>query len=121
MHGDLCKHLGIDSSTDHPVLESIPKCLHKSPCPCQKLKNDLILYPLGIWHVFIYSIYTNIYHFRSMKYRQYALMPANRRIHLQVCLQIFHCLHWCTNHHDSLTHAFKVFEPRHVISNNVAF
>ena len=28
MHGDLCKHLGIDSST---VLESIPKCLHRSP------------------------------------------------------------------------------------------
>ena len=25
-HGDLCKHLGIDS-----VLESIPECLHKSP------------------------------------------------------------------------------------------
>ena len=42
MHGDLCKHLGIDSSTDHPdryrVLESIPKCLHKSPCACQILK-----------------------------------------------------------------------------------
>ena len=28
--------------------------------------------PLGIWHVFQYSINTNIYHFRSMKYRQYA-------------------------------------------------
>ena len=47
VHGDLCKHLGIDSSTDlddrysnlflnayinrRSVLESIPKCLHKSP------------------------------------------------------------------------------------------
>ena len=27
---------------------------------------------LCIWHVFLYSINTNIYHFRSMKYRQYA-------------------------------------------------
>ena len=75
VHGDLCKHLGIDSSTDHPdrysnlflnayindrysnlflnayinrrssrsVLESIPKCLHKSPCACLILKNGLIL------------------------------------------------------------------------------
>ena len=42
VHGDLCKHLGIDLSTDL-VLESIPKCLHKSPCACQILKNDLIL------------------------------------------------------------------------------
>ena len=37
VHGDLCKHLGIDSSTDRmivirSVLESIPKCLHKSLC-----------------------------------------------------------------------------------------
>ena len=40
VHGDLCKHLGIDSSS---VLESIPKCLHKSPCECRILKNDLIL------------------------------------------------------------------------------
>ena len=40
VHGDLCKYLGIDSSTDH---ESIPKFLHKSPCACRILKNDLIL------------------------------------------------------------------------------
>ena len=37
VHGHLCMHLGIDSSTDRMigirlVLESIPKCLHKSPC-----------------------------------------------------------------------------------------
>ena len=38
VHGDLCKHLGIDSSTDL-VLESIPKCLHKSPCACLILKK----------------------------------------------------------------------------------
>ena len=46
VHGDLCKHLEIDSSTDHPdrsVLESIPKCLHKSPCECPILKKDQIL------------------------------------------------------------------------------
>ena len=43
VHGDLCKHLGINSSTSRSVLESIPKCLHKSPCACQILKNDLIL------------------------------------------------------------------------------
>ena len=42
VHGDLCKHLGIDSST-RTVLESIPKCLHKSPCACLILKNGLIL------------------------------------------------------------------------------
>ena len=35
VHGDLCKHLGIDSST---------RCLHKSPCACLILKNGLILY-----------------------------------------------------------------------------
>ena len=40
VHGDLCKHLGIESRS---VLESIPKCLHKSPCACRILKNDLIL------------------------------------------------------------------------------
>ena len=40
VHDDLCKHLGIDSRS---VLESIPKCLHKSPCACLILKNDLIL------------------------------------------------------------------------------
>ena len=33
--------------------------------------------PLGIWHVFLYSIDTNIYHFQSMKYRQYALIPQS--------------------------------------------
>ena len=36
------------------------------------LKMMLFYSPSGIWHVFIHSINTNIYHFRSMKYRQYA-------------------------------------------------
>ena len=39
--GDLCKHLGIESSRS--VLESIPKCLHKSPCACLMLKIGLII------------------------------------------------------------------------------
>ena len=36
------------------------------------LKMIFFYSPLGIWHVFLYSINTDIYHFRSMKYRQYA-------------------------------------------------
>ena len=36
------------------------------------LKMIYFYSPLGIWHVFLYSINTNIYHFRSMKYQQYA-------------------------------------------------
>ena len=36
-HCDLCKHLGIDSSTD--LDEFIPKCLHKSPCACRIFKK----------------------------------------------------------------------------------
>ena len=54
------------------VIESIPKCWHKSPCACRILKMVQFYSPLGIWHVFLYSFNTNIYHFRSMKYRQYA-------------------------------------------------
>ena len=38
----------------------------------ENLKMIEVFSPLGIWHVFLYSINTNIYHFRSMKYRQYA-------------------------------------------------
>ena len=36
------------------------------------LKLIEVYSPLGIRHVFLYSINTNICHFRSMKYRQYA-------------------------------------------------
>ena len=35
------------------------------------LGNYLQQTTLGIWHVFLFSINTNIYHFRPMKYRQY--------------------------------------------------
>ena len=75
VHGDLCKHLGIDSSTDHPDRYSnlflnayINRHTHT-----EYLKMIEEYSPLRIWHVFfLYSINTNIYHFRSMKYRQYA-------------------------------------------------
>ena len=72
--GDLCKHLGIDSSTDHPDRYSnlflnvyINRHAHT-----EYLKIIEVYSPLGICHVFLYSISTNIYHFRFMKYRQYA-------------------------------------------------
>ena len=73
-HGDLCKHLGIDSSTDLDdrysdlfLIAYINRLAHT-----EYLKMIEVFSPLGMWHVFLYSIYTNIYHFRSMKYRQYA-------------------------------------------------
>ena len=61
MHGDLCKHLGIDLSTDLDDRYSnlfLNACIHRHV-------------HLGICHVFLHSIKTNIFHFRSMKYRQY--------------------------------------------------
>ena len=74
VHGDLCKHVGIDSSTDHLDRYSnlflnayINRHVH-----AEYLKMIEVYSPLGIWHVFLYSSNTNIYHFRSMKYRQYA-------------------------------------------------
>ena len=89
VHGDLCKHLGIDSSTDHPDRYSnlflnasstdhpdrysnlflnayINRHVH-----AEYLKMIQFYSPLGIWHVFLHNINTNIYHFRFMKYRQY--------------------------------------------------
>ena len=49
------------------------------------LKKIEVYSPLGIWQVFLCSINTNIYHFRSMNSRHYAYIPANRHIHLPVC------------------------------------
>ena len=73
----LCKHLGIDSSV---LLNAyINRHAHT-----EHLKMIEVYSPFGIWHVFLYSINTNIYHIRSMKNRQYAIIPANRRIHLPV-------------------------------------
>ena len=73
-HGDLSKHLGIDSSTD-PKDRYSSLFLNASinrPAHIEYLKMIEVYIPFGIWHVFLYSINTNIYHFRSMKYRQYA-------------------------------------------------
>ena len=73
-HGGLCKHLGIDSSTDlddrysNLFLNAYINRNAHTKC----LKMIYLYSPLGIWHVFLYSINTNIYHFRYMKYRQYA-------------------------------------------------
>ena len=74
VHGDLCKHLGIDSSTDHPDRYSnlILNAYINRHVHAEYLKMILFYSPLGIRHVFLYSINTNIYHFRSMKYQQYA-------------------------------------------------
>ena len=73
-HGDLCKHLGKDSSTDHPDRYSnlfLNAYIYRH-AHTEYLNMIKVYSPLGIWHVFLYSISTNIYHFRSMKYRQYA-------------------------------------------------
>ena len=85
-HGDLCKHLGIDSSTDLNDRYSnlFLNAYINRHAHTEYLKMISFYSLLGIWHVFLYSINTNIYHFRYMKYRQYAYIPANRRIHLPV-------------------------------------
>ena len=134
-HGDLCKHLGIDdhpdwysnlflngkhlgidSSTDHPDRYSnlflnayINRCAHT------KYLNIIEVYsPLGIWHVFLYSINTNTYHFQSMKYRQYALIPANRRIHLPVWSQekMSDILIRCARQFSSSSQIYKLYQSR---------
>ena len=71
-HGDLCKHLGIDASTDLDDRYSnlflnayLNRHVHT-----ESLKSIEVNSPFGIWHVFIYSMNSNIYQFRSMKYRQ---------------------------------------------------
>ena len=67
-------HLGIDSSTDlddrysNLFLNAYINCRFHN----EYLKMIEVYSPLGIGHVFLNSTNTNIYHFRSMKYRQYA-------------------------------------------------
>ena len=68
-HGAICKHLGIDPSTD---LDLFLNAYINRHAHTEYLKTIEVYSPLGIWHVFLYSINTNIYHFRSIKYRQYA-------------------------------------------------
>ena len=86
---DLCKHLGIDSSTDldrDPNLflnAYINRHLDRYSnlflnayinryAHTEYLKMIEVYSPFGIWHVFLYGINTNLYHFRSLSYRQYA-------------------------------------------------
>ena len=73
-HGDLFKHLGIDSSTDLNDRYSnlFLNAYINRHAHTEYLKMIAVYSPLGIWLAFLYSINTNIYHFRSMKYRQYA-------------------------------------------------
>ena len=72
-HGDLCKHLGIDSSTDPDRYSNLFLNAYINPhAHTEYLKMIEVYSPLVIWHVFLYGINTNIYHFRSTKYRQYA-------------------------------------------------
>ena len=71
-HGDLCKHLGIDSSTDLDDRYSnlfLNASINRHALT-EYLKMIEVYSPLGIWHAFLYSINTNIYHFQCMKYRQ---------------------------------------------------
>ena len=69
MHGDLCKHLGIDSSTDRDDRYSniFLNAYINRHAHTEYLKMIEVYIPLGIWHVFLYGIYTNIDHFRSME------------------------------------------------------
>ena len=72
--GDLCKHLGIDSSTDLDDRYSnlFLNANINRHARTEYLKMIEVYSPFGICHVFQYSINNNIYHFRSMKYQQYA-------------------------------------------------
>ena len=94
LHGDICKHLGIDSSTDHPHRYSnlflnayINRHVH-----AEYLKMIYFYSPLGIWHVFLYSINTNIYHFQSMKYRQYVSTYTFTSVVRKITM--FTCVFW---------------------------
>ena len=73
-HGDLCKRLGIDLSTDldDQYWNLFLNAYINRHAHTEYLKMILFYSPCGICHVFLYSINTNIHHFRSMKYRQYA-------------------------------------------------
>ena len=72
-HGDLFEHLEIDSSTDLNRYSNLfLNAYVNRHAHTEYLKMIEVYSPLGIWHVFLYSINTNIYHIRFMKYRQYA-------------------------------------------------
>ena len=58
MHGDLCKHLGINSSTDHPDQYSnlFLNAYINRHAHTEYLKMNEVYSPLGIWHVFLSMI-----------------------------------------------------------------
>ena len=62
VHGDLCKQLGIDSSTDH--LERYSKLFLNAyiirHVHAEYLKMIQFYSPLGIWHVFLHIVLTPI-------------------------------------------------------------
>ena len=72
-HGDLCKHLGKDSSTDLNDRYSnlFLNAYINRHAHTEYLKMIEVYSPLGIWHVYLYCFNANIYHFRSMRYQQY--------------------------------------------------
>ena len=61
-HGDLCKHLGIDSSTGLDDRYSIGTRILNAYINChahtEYLKMIEVYSPSGIWHVFLYIINT---------------------------------------------------------------
>ena len=67
-HGDLCKPLGIDSSTDLDDRYSnlFLNAYINRHAFTEYLNMIEVFSPLGVWHVFLYSINPKIYHFRSM-------------------------------------------------------
>ena len=62
MHGDLCKHLGIDSSTDLDDRYSnlFLNAYINLHVHAKYLKMISFFSPLGIWHVFFYILLTPI-------------------------------------------------------------
>ena len=66
MHGDIFKHLGINLSTDQiPIFDRYSNLFLNayiySHAHTEYLKMIEVYSPCCIWHVFLYSIYTNIY------------------------------------------------------------
>ena len=64
MHVDLCKHLGIDSSTDldDGYSNLFQNAYINRHAHAEYFKMILFYSPLGICHVFLYSINTDVYY-----------------------------------------------------------
>ena len=67
------KHLELDSSTDlHDWYSNLfLNAYINRHAHTEYLKMIEVYSPLGIWHVFLYSINTNNYHFRTGNMRKY--------------------------------------------------